>query len=602
MENKQRLGEDQLLISWLHNQREDLVEQAKAGSQENMFKRRVLPVLKALAFVVWANPSVFDGHSIASGDSRRHAELTSGVVSGATLFNGITNWPILFYAFRNIGATNAVFLSALLNIIILWWTNQTGTAAANRKYGNNAWSIAGVMAFLSMSIVQSVVAGVGAELINNPEGLSQLKAEQLVEAHVEKLEGIEDKLTAEDPCAIADAEFDRLRDMPGKDHRYYKTYGATYAQQQVEYYPYPQAPCSPSSKEAYSQKIESASVAAANFVDRRYSIDNDIELLKEIEASEDGAKTYSKHFREKTIDGEELHVLKSGREALTFASESFWRSITFQNVGAEGSPSLNFPLFFFALSVVTSLSAVALITMHSIKIETQMSHSTDVEDAVTYWLESVRRQYAQRPKEKKEAKVDEKLLALYIDEYRRSGKCDYHKVQTIAKMAQEGIDFRLIQDGQGLYDDIQVAYKQIETASSTLNRYLGSLKKAHDDDDEGLVKQGLADLRQGVTRLISLSKRYAAAVSLQGDKEYSIVIKTLEKQIKDKLNSIKTTPYSSLIQRQADVPNRRNLLDTVRSQLVELQGDCSELRELTQEEIRNKLIPLFCEFNATPEV
>jgi hypothetical protein len=633
-DENQNLGEDQLLISWLRNEREDLVQLAKNEAEENQPNKFIQPILaaaKILLFVVYADPKVFDGQSILSGESERHAQLTSGVVSGATLLNAITNWPILFYAFNYAGAASAWVLSSLLNVIILWWTNQAGTTAASRKHGNQMWSGAGVLAFLAMSTIQSVVSGVGAELINNQEGLSYMKAEELVTDHIEQLDEtynswLDKQQAAGEKCT---SEAKSLKsDNADFNREFVRVYGGTFDQVNSGNVPNTNAPCAPNQIEKFDQDVENALKTLEETKLRQINMNNDIELLKAIE-EEGGAKTYKRYFhQEKGESGRETYVLNSGSDAITLASESFWNSLTFQRDANTQKAGANMSLFFFALSIITSLSATIMIVMHSQKLDTKMSRSSKVEDAVSYWLESVRRQYAQRCDQSEESNVEGKLLSLYIDEYRQSGKCDYPMVQAIAKMSQEGMDLRLIQDGKSLVSDIEAAYNDIDTASTALIKYLAPFISSQnsesnaivsgmvnyakfflfgqpikqsvagekpENNSEDSVKKNLADLYKGVTRLILLSNRYAAAVSLEGDKEYYKAIKALEKQLKETLSYIRVSPIGSLNQPEIKAASMNRQLSDLPSSLVRLQIDCAELKEITQEEIRNKLIPLFVE-------
>ena len=638
------LGEDELLISWLKNEREDLVKTAEAKYQSKIAKvidQLVVPETKRLffrmLFIVFADPNVFDGRSILSGDSKQHAQLTSGVVSGATLINAMTNAPILLYAFAYAGIA-ALPLSTSLNFVILWWTNQTGTTAASRKRGNRLWSITGAVAFLAMSTVQSLASGIGAELINNQEGISTRKAELVAQEYIDKLDRSYEnwRTKAQNECDEAIATLDT------RNTNYVDVYGGTWGQRESGQLQNEDAPCTPKSLTQYEGEALTAfeSLEAADRL--RASLKNEIEFLRAV-------NIYDQHFHPETLnegtkDERTVNALNSGSEAITLASESFFDSLgaaseRFQEaIGQRQSgvdedveqsrPGINMSIFFFALSVITSLSATVLIITHSFKQETQMSHSKKVEESVSYWLESVRRQYAQRIEDdteddtRKDSRVNQKLLSLYIDEYRDTGKCEYPKVQAIAKLSQEGMDLRLIQDGQALITDIDAAYISIDAASTVLIKHfvkiqnqsannkglLGAVKgffvgddspgnTTTDSDQDGqkndLVKNNLSKLRQGVTRLILLSNRYAAVISLSGDKEYYTAIKTLEKQLKESMQMIQTMPFEGFSHDHIQVASMTPSVKALPAQLVQLQVDCVELKEITKEEIRNKLITIF---------
>lgn len=610
MKDLARNNEDLLLIRWLYTQRPDLVAQAQSDvhSDTNTLRKVGLAALQLIFAVIWTNPKAFDGHSMVSGDSERHAVVTSSVVSGATMFNAITNGPILFQSFRYIGLAPAMGISVLLNIIILWWTNQSGTAAANQKHGNKVWSSVGIAAFLAMSMVQSVVAGVGAELLNNQEALSDIHAERLVDKEIERLEEIAEPLKIQEEEVIKECKQGKkqLEEMkatnhPGYDNKFIELYGVNNEQRVNGDRGNSKAPCSSSNE--LLQKSEDADQAVQDLKENRANMDNAIELLRQREA-DGGPKTYRKHFRNRPTQeliynennelvpiSQDNYSLRSGTVAIALASENFWNTLTFDQDARKGEGGINSSLLFFALSVITSLSAVVLIVAHTCTLDTKMSRNSKVEEAVKHWLEAIRRQYATRP-EQNRSKEDEKLLALFIDDYYQSGKCDYPVAQAVAKMSQKGVGLRLLRDGGTLLEEIDRAYEQIDKSSFDLNTQLSQANDQKALDTE-TVKKSLAQLTQGVIRLLSLSERYAASVSFEGEKAHCAIMKSLAEQLRVQLDDIKMTLYENLVRYGVEASTRDNALDDLRSYLVGLQGDCAELKELTQEAIRDKLIPIF---------
>ena len=620
MKDVSRNNEDLLLIRWLYTQRPDLVRQSQAASDSNAssLKKAMQAAGLILYAILWANPRAFDGQSIVSSDSERHAMLTSGVVSGATLFNAITNGPILFQSFRYVGLAPALGISVLLNIIILWWTNQSGTAAANQKHGNKVWSGVGIAAFLAMSTVQSVVAGVGAELLNNQEELSYLHAEQLVNDEIKELKAIARPLKIEankvkQNCESARENLEEMKaaEHPGYNNKFIEIYGVNNAQRINGYEGDTKAVCS-SNNETVEKSLE-AEQDVLDLEEQKATMGNPIELLRQREA-EGGPKTYSKHFRNNpkeeivgyTEDNEPIremqsnYSLRSGTVAIALASENFWSNLPSLLPGQsrEGKVGLNSSLLFFALSVITSLSAVVLIIAHTCTLDTKMSRNSKVEEAVKHWLESIRRQYAQRP-EPERSQEDEKLLALFIDDYYQSGKCDYPVAQAVAKMSQKGVGLRLLRDGSTLIQEIDKAYEQVDKSSFELNAQLSQASEQTALDTE-TVKRSLAQLTQGVIRLLSLSDRYAASVSFEGEKTHYSIMKSLADQLRSQLDDIKMTLYNNLVRYGVEASTRDNALDDLRSYLVGLQGGCAELKELTQEAIRDKIIPIFGDRDIPP--
>ncbi|NEQ76865.1 MAG: hypothetical protein F6K23_29885 [Okeania sp. SIO2C9] len=98
----------------------------------------------ALHGLIFANARDFDGEESPPDSLKKDSDITAGVVSGATLINAITNLPILFYAFKDLSISSLALLTPgilttlaplLINLILLNWTNKSGTAASDIKHG-----------------------------------------------------------------------------------------------------------------------------------------------------------------------------------------------------------------------------------------------------------------------------------------------------------------------------------------------------------------------------------------------------------------------------------------------------------------------------------
>ena len=309
------------------SKKEDLVQKAEAKYQSNAAKAvnhlispEARKLLLKLLFLVWADPKVSDGRAILSGDADRHGQLTSSVVSGATLINAMTNAPILLYAFAFAGSS-ALALSTSLNVVILWWTNQVGTTAASRKQGNRLWSITGAFAFLAMSTVQSLVAGIGAELTNNQAGISTAKAELVAQEYIDTLEQSYENWNTRAQRRCDEA----ITALNSGNKSYLDVYGGTYAQTVSGELQNENAPCTPNSLEQYSEEIATASSAFESAERQRIVLNHDMEFIKRV-------GLYDQHFYSKTVDSgtpdeRTIDMLHSGPEAITLASESFFATL-----------------------------------------------------------------------------------------------------------------------------------------------------------------------------------------------------------------------------------------------------------------------------------
>ena len=189
----QKFDEDIKLIRWLETNPEykTMVRNAKGKvrqlkSPDNFFynsQQFFMPLIMLIYGLIFATPRDFDGQTSAPESLKRDSNIVAGIVSGATLINAITNWPILYYAFKSFNLFYFAYLApAIINLILLYWTNKSGTAVANAKRGKKVWfSAIGGTFFLLISMVQSLVAGIGSELINNRDELSYKLAREKIE-------------------------------------------------------------------------------------------------------------------------------------------------------------------------------------------------------------------------------------------------------------------------------------------------------------------------------------------------------------------------------------------------------------------------------------
>ncbi len=138
--------------------------------------------------LVLADPEDFHGKSFVTEELEKHSKITAGFVSGTNLLNFFTNSPLFYYAFEGIGSGPAFILMLAVDLIILKLTNFCGTAAAGGKKGIRCWSLTAVIAFMTMGILQSVVSGMGVELINNRSTLATLRAEEIINKQKNKLQ------------------------------------------------------------------------------------------------------------------------------------------------------------------------------------------------------------------------------------------------------------------------------------------------------------------------------------------------------------------------------------------------------------------------------
>lgn len=533
-------NQDLDLIRWLENDtNSDLVIQAEKIYNDRQEQQKPQPVINIIQkkltnfingwieklqvddlqkitgwfsshFLAQAND--LHGEVFVSDELEKDSKITAIVVSGATWINAMTNWPILYYAFNNWGTLVALTSTIILDFLVLTWTNNTGTAAAGGNKGKWWWSWAGVMAFLLISTLQSIVAGVGAELINNQDELSQIKAGEIIDSYFVQLEAnlSERNVAYKEYKNICDRDSEILKDMPYWDPKRNSLYLDTkgkYGEEDKDWSNTPQdnIPTCPRASllgEVVNEQQDELEAAKNN----RQKLGN-LGYLKEKLKDR-----YSQNFTEEGL-------IKSGTIAVELAISNFWQK--FSNWELE---KLGFSLFFLALSVITSLGALLMTVTYAIKYNTKMSRNPRVERAIRIWLHEVWCSYTDRvAREGQNSSSELKpyhgiLLRLFIQEVQETGRCNYPVLQQIAEAAQQHTNYvlmlvhyrQLLTELEQAYDSICNSVVRLSAQSSEIGN---ALNTAHsqgykiDPLTESDWQKNFHQLSDGVHTLLKVSQK-----------------------------------------------------------------------------------------------
>ena len=339
-------------------------------------------VTKPVRFVknlLLANPREFHGKHYVTGELEEHSQLTARVISVGSIFNAITNQPLLFFALKNFGSGPAVVASIVLNLLIVKFTNDNGTAVAGRKRKNLAWTRAGATAMVAMSVLQSVAAGVGMEAMNNRPQLARIKAESLIAEKTQKIQEIpattEESRKARQAYERALAKLNRL---PKSDPEWHTTYVKLYGrwsernkdwtQVKTENLPLEQRMLR-LEKEASKQK-QQAQKEWNQELAKRGQIGDDVLFVEQ-----ELPQMFQRHFNDS-------YQLTSGTETVRLAALNLYDKLKTGDVAGLG-----FPMFFALLSVVTSGAACLLTLTHAQREDVAMSRDAAVGEAIDAYLE-----------------------------------------------------------------------------------------------------------------------------------------------------------------------------------------------------------------------
>ncbi|MEY3870955.1 MAG: hypothetical protein RLZZ338_4849 [Cyanobacteriota bacterium] len=361
-----------------------LVKQANEPLKPREKPAKLQEVANFIKGLVIADSEDLHGKVFVSNNLKKDAKITATSVTVSSFLDAFSNYPILFYSFKDTGVL-AIPLTLITTALILKFTNETATSAAARKPQGKGWSNIGIIGFSLMSVLQSLVAGVGAELLLNQSGLSQLKSQLLIEQttqRVEALKPVDNPLyqDAQKKCAGKEKELNQLdKDDPRRDSLYVLLYG-TFDQRNANWsnIPTEELPLCRRvdrlGKEVY-QDYETAKKNWEKLLTIRVSMGNDLAFVKKnMDAS------YTQHF---TPSGELLSGIEATRLAI----------LNFQQKFARGDfAGLGFSLFFLLLSIITSAIACFMIIALSRREDTAKSFSETVEIHRDMWLENRRKE------------------------------------------------------------------------------------------------------------------------------------------------------------------------------------------------------------------
>lgn len=382
------------LLDWLRNNPDyiNLVLQSKSEFKEpSPTPQWKKPLLWGREVLV-AKREDFHGTSLVTPELKKHSQLTAGTVTIAGFLNFISNQPLLFFAFKDMGFGIGPLASVCFNIILLKFTNYCGTAVSSSKKGRRSWSRLAFGGLIVLNTVQSLVAGVGIELMLNQPTIREERATSLLKEEFENEENRITQLgtptgdfyeTAVEECQDLEQE---LEELPEGSRRYNQFYVRAYGRYEVDDWsdvetanlPY----CERKDRleeEAAEEQAEAREELTA--IQQRQGQITDLQLLEEAYPS-----IYEQRYTE---EGE----LASGTDAVNTATSYFLSNLANMNLD-----QISFSLFFMLISIITSFFACFLSFAHSRRQDTQMSFSDEVQQLRDKWLEYLRQQMQERHK------------------------------------------------------------------------------------------------------------------------------------------------------------------------------------------------------------
>jgi hypothetical protein len=317
------------------------------------------------------NPEDLYGNHYVTDEIKDSAKITNAVLVISNGIDGISAFSPVQFAFSDLGLLcipTALIVTYLLTEI----PNQMGKAAATNRPGNRLWSISATVGLIAINSILSMASLIAPELTLNPRGLAEIRARELIAIKDNKIMNLQPDLgaaqLAKSDCNALKLEMQKLLESDiQRNDLYLQAYGK-YSDRDRDYAKILKdggrvPPCflyEILEKEAQ----EIPKVAKSEWMIQRAEIYKSATTIS-------GIKKTMPDLYEQNFD-DRGHLL-SGIEATRIAIES-----TYGKLLSGNWTNLGFSLFFFAISVITSIVACAMAIAHSSREDVQLSFDSSL--------------------------------------------------------------------------------------------------------------------------------------------------------------------------------------------------------------------------------
>ena len=510
---KPQIPDSQETIFWLKFQSQ-IIE--KLQSHEYIFpdqKNNKNFALLFLTFWSWSKKQIcidsdeLHGNAYVSKELTKAALVVASVGTIANSINAATTLPFFLLTFKDLGLF-AWPLALLINVYLIKFGNSSANAAADKQPITIGWARIGMAGFISLNLVQSVVAGVGAELLLNQSGLSRRLGEELVSQSVfapleNKISDIEKEkkfaIATRQECQILQQKLERLptNDLK-RDEFHLKAYGS-YADRisQGGYKSYQEDPIEQWPLCPKANALEARS--DRNLQGPREDYQEKIKEVKSYGSAAAYLKAVKPEIYERRFD--EVGNIRSGTEAARVAVILF----TDKFLGFQWA-DLGLSLYLFSLSIITSAIAILLAIFYSNREDVQISKSDGVIQAKNVFIGETISDFNKT----QQSQEDGQLLKVFFDEVKSTGVCDYPPYVEYIKYA------RNMEKSQYLMEDLIVIETALEQVKDGCQQLKDSTRDSEITAARNLIHQGCDSIKN------------LAASYFQKDVRVKELIKTLE--------------------------------------------------------------------------
>lgn len=332
--------------------------------------QRVRRALVASRNALLGNPEQSYGQSFVTEKLEKDTHSTYWVAVVANGINVMTSVPAFFFGFASLGGFG-LLLTTALSAGVFKISNESAAAASGSTKGNRLWSNQGLMMFIGLNVLLSIISGIGSELMINRSELrfalaSELIAEQ--EDEVWKIQNDPDVTTSVEECKVLEEMIASLpENSPERRSPYTQAYG-----QYGTFKDYSDTPDSQKPKcilaDEKQQEAEERAAPISDRLEQGSAIENKIDFLKQ-----EFPDIYAINFNS---DGS----VTSGSKEFRLAFQSFYGRLLSGNFSDMGR--MGFSLFILLLSLLTSAGACLMMIAHVCREDTKLSHSPVVREAI----------------------------------------------------------------------------------------------------------------------------------------------------------------------------------------------------------------------------
>lgn len=368
-DNTTELSQAEILVKFIQ-QDPSCAEVLKLTEEGKKLTPQDESLVEKISSCLIANPKDYYGNVYVTDKVKNDAKFTAYLNTFANGLDFVTNAPFYFFCFNFLSYFPAVILGLLTNAGVLSFSNITAATVANRSKKNRAWANVGIFGMVSISIVKSLVSGIGVELLMNRTGIQQQAVDYFVAEQITKVEALKNLDSPQYENAKSQCEQGRadLAKMTKEDIGYNALHVNVYGlwsdlHKDWSNTPLDQVPlCNRAEilgKQHYAV-YENAKEVLAEKLSIRAQRGNDLAFLRD-----EFPEVYEFHFDK---DGN----LRSAVTQVQMATLNFFNKLRqgdFANLGLS--------LFFFSLSIISSAIAVLITITYANREDVLKSRDED---------------------------------------------------------------------------------------------------------------------------------------------------------------------------------------------------------------------------------